>query len=66
MPHSDKSKFEIITLWVPKGTKHRLRVLAAKMGYIGISEYVRSVLGVDSGKCKGEAVAAQIKGDKTI
>lgn len=62
MPHKDKNQFEIITLWVPRGYKHKLRITAAKMGYKGISDYIRAVLGVDRGKCKGEAIAGQIKG----
>ena len=60
MPHKDKTRFEIITLWVPRGTKYKLRVEAAKMGYKGISDYIRAVLGLYGGKCKESAKSAQI------
>jgi len=60
MPHKDKTRFEIITLWVPRGTKYKLRVEAAKMGYKGISEYIRVVLGIGVGKCNQGAKSAQI------
>ncbi len=64
MPYIDKARFEIITLWVPRGTKHKLRMEAAKMGYKGVSEYIRAVLGIGVGKCKERALSAQIEGNK--
>ena len=60
MPYKDTGQFEVITLWVPKGTKHRLRLIAAKSGYNGISAYIRGILGLDEKKHNGGPIAAQI------
>ena len=56
---------EFINVPVPKGTKARIRVFAAKNGYKGVAECVRAGIDMLIGrKCSLEAVAGQIKGIK--
>ena len=52
MPYKDLDHNEIITLWVPKGIKRKLRIVAAEEGYKGVFELLREY--IDSGLKKND------------
>ncbi len=44
MPYTKHHDYELISLWVPKGLKGKLRLEAAKQGYKGVSELLREYI----------------------
>ena len=57
MPH--KEGFECISFWVPEGTKNRLRILAAEMGYNGLSELIKACINDYEARERGVLIKTQ-------
>ena len=56
MPHKDG--YECIALWVPSGTKAKLRLLAAEQGFSGLSELIRECIDKYRNEIKNESRAS--------